>query len=139
MLSRDGTAKLTDFGLAKSFALPDSGLTAYGQVVGTPRYIAPEVLSGQRGGAAADHFSLGCIVYELLTGRPLFRSKGFSELIAEHMRFSIPRPDEVHLDPQDELYGFLRRSLAADPVQRTASLPEMAEFRAPVNWMDLMA
>jgi serine/threonine-protein kinase len=73
LLTADGTAKVTDFGLAKK--LDRVGQTQTGAIMGTPSYMAPEQAAGQTRevGVGADVYSLGAILYELLTGRPPFK------------------------------------------------------------------
>ncbi|MBL8849505.1 MAG: protein kinase, partial [Planctomycetaceae bacterium] len=83
LLTSDGTVKIVDFGLARYLTAEDPGTTAFGQIVGTPRYMAPEQLSGERGDERSDLFALGCIAYELLAGKPMFTAGRFSELLLE--------------------------------------------------------
>ena len=74
LLAPDGTPKIVDFGLARRFEGSES-LTASGAILGTPGYMAPEQIRGEAVGPAADVYALGAILYEMLTGRPPFRSE----------------------------------------------------------------
>ncbi len=78
MLSRDGEVKLMDFGIAKD--KDDPALTRAGMLVGSPSYMAPEVLNGEEGGPAADVWALGVTLYELLTGEKPFKGSSSDEL-----------------------------------------------------------
>src|SRR5262249_46379145 len=74
LLDRQGVPVLTDFGLSKRVA-GGNGLTQSGAIVGTPSYMAPEQARGEKGlSTAVDTYSLGAILYEMLTGRPPFRA-----------------------------------------------------------------
>jgi serine/threonine protein kinase/WD40 repeat protein len=81
LLAEDGTAKVTDFGLAKRREAP--GQTQTGQIIGTPEYMAPEQARGESKsvGPAADVYALGAILYEALTGRPPFLGKAVLETL----------------------------------------------------------
>lgn len=71
-LAAENRAKIGDFGLAKALEL-DSGLTADGVVIGTPDYLAPEIISGVKATSASDVYSLGCSMYHALAGYPPYR------------------------------------------------------------------
>src|SRR5439155_23020844 len=83
LLTADGTAKITDFGLAKR--LDEAGLTASGVVMGTPSYMAPEQARGDGTavGPAADVYALGAVLYECLTGRPPFTGETAHAVITQ--------------------------------------------------------
>ncbi|GAA4839475.1 hypothetical protein GCM10023201_31430 [Actinomycetospora corticicola] len=84
MLLDDGTPKLMDFGIAKTENVP--GLTETGKVVGTVAYMSPEQVRGERLDGRSDVYSLGCSLYELLTGRPPFAGVGAAEVAAQRLR-----------------------------------------------------
>lgn len=75
LVEASGRVRITDFGLAKSLR-QDSGLTATGDVIGTPSYMSPEQADGQhdKTRTASDVYSLGAVLYELLAGRPPFKA-----------------------------------------------------------------
>ncbi len=80
MVSRRGEVKLTDFGIAKD--LRDADLTHTGFVVGTPSYLAPELLKGQRPDHRVDLYAVGVLLFECLSGQKPFRGKTAQELVA---------------------------------------------------------
>jgi len=106
-ISRHGVLKVTDFGLAKSYAA-DKSLTARGMVVGTADYIAPEQARGEDLDERADVYSLGCTLFHLLTGHPPFRAqqgpsvKEYLEVMRMHLTSPIPDPraDVQSADPE---------------------------------------
>lgn len=106
-ISRHGVLKVTDFGLAKSYAA-DKSLTARGMVVGTADYIAPEQARGEDLDERADVYALGCTLYHLLTGHPPFRAKQgpsvkeYLEVMRMHLAAPIPDPrtDAPTTDPE---------------------------------------
>jgi CRP-like cAMP-binding protein len=128
MIERLGKVVLMDFGLAKSIAAPE--MTSVGQIIGTPRYMPPEQLSGEPVDRRADLFALGCIAYELLTGKPLFSQSTYQEILNAQLHFTLPAADEIRAGLSADLYGVLRQSLARAPEDRVLDLERIARMAA---------
>jgi serine/threonine protein kinase len=131
MLDRSGIVKLTDFGLARVCAA-DTDLTGEGEVLGTLRYMAPEQLLADVVDRRADLYSLGCLVYELITGRPLFRSSDPLKLMTERCRWRLPLAEDLRPDLDPRLYHVLRTTLHDVADNRTLDLAEAAAWAQPV-------
>src|SRR5918992_2797477 len=84
LLNGDGHAKVTDFGIARSLDV-ERGVTQTGTVLGTSNYIAPEQASGERPGVESDVYSLGCVLFELLTGEVPFPGDNFVSVALQHL------------------------------------------------------
>ncbi len=121
--------KLLDFGIAK---LTDVGMagsaTRTGAVMGTPTYMSPEQCKGTgEVDHRADLYSLGCVLYELVTGRPPFVSQGAGELIGAHL-FVQPESPRVHTpELSPELEHLILSLLAKNPAERPASAVELVQ------------
>lgn len=115
ILTANDHVTLVDFGIA--YAAGTSRLTQTGMVVGTPEYMAPEIVSGQSSGASVDHYALGVVAYELLTGRTPFRGRS-SAMIAFVEAFTPPSPRQLRPDLPVAVEQVLLRQLALDPAQR---------------------
>jgi len=129
LLNDDGQAKVTDFGIARS--LDVHGVTQTGTVLGTSDYIAPEQARGQKVDPKTDIYSLGAVLYELLTGEVPFSGENFVAVAMRHVSEPPPsvlshRPDcPVRLDLA------IQRAMAKDPADRFASMDEFgAELEA---------
>jgi CRP-like cAMP-binding protein len=133
MLTRNGTAKLVDFGLARSTTAQHVDLTGVGQIMGTPRYMAPEQLNGERGDARSDVFSLGCMIFEMLTGRPIFKSTTWQDLLRERTAWSLPPLEGIWVELDSELYEFLVASLAEHPRDRPRDLSPIAAWAGHID------
>jgi serine/threonine-protein kinase len=128
LLTSDGTPKVTDFGLAKQLG-GRTGLTHTGAIMGTPSYMAPEQAQGQvrSTGPAADVYSLGAILYELLTGRPPFQGTSYLEVLdAVRYQDAIPPTYFVPRLPRD-LETICLRCLQKSPERRYASAQALAD------------
>jgi tetratricopeptide (TPR) repeat protein len=128
LLTADGSPKITDFGLAKHIG-QDSGHTQTGDVMGTPSYMAPEQAAGKikEMGVWTDVYSLGAILYELLTGRPPFKGKTFLDTL-ELVRTQDPVPPR-HFKPNTarDLEVICLKCLEKEPAKRYASADALAE------------
>ena len=116
ILSEEGGAMLTDFGLAKGRAY--TVLTRPGQVMGTLDYIAPELIRGQAATAASDIYALGCVVYECLRGHAPFAQKTVYQVAAAHLE---EEPEDPCAERADCPKGFgwaVLRALEKDPAKR---------------------
>ncbi len=124
-LTEDGTAKLGDFGLA--IALEQSRLTMEGMMVGTVAYMPPEQALGRQPDARSDLYSLGCVLYEMLTGRPPFMGDDSVAIISQHINTAPVAPTWHNAEIPKALESLILRLLAKDPDERpesAASIPE---------------
>jgi CRP-like cAMP-binding protein len=133
LLTREGMVKIADFGLARCLTTDAAALTAFGQIVGTPRYMAPEQLAGERGEPKSDVFALGCIYFEMLAGRPVFMSSRFTQLLKERANFTMPEPNQIRPGLDRKLYRLLEALLEEDPDARDVDLSTLADWAAPVD------
>jgi len=128
--------KVLDFGISK-FRQPDSpntgpGLTGISVVMGTPNYMSPEQMRSARSAdARSDIWSLGAILYELLTGKLAFEGDGLTEVIAAVLTQPTPRPRPLRPDVPERLDEVVARCLAKDPEARFASVAELVHAAAP--------
>ncbi|HEY5638927.1 MAG TPA: protein kinase, partial [Dehalococcoidia bacterium] len=124
-MTEDGTAKLGDFGLA--VALEQSRLTMEGMMVGTVAYMPPEQALGRQPDARSDLYSLGCVIYELLTGRPPFMGDDSVAIISQHINTAPVAPTWHNSEIPKALESLIMRLLAKNPDERpesAAAIPE---------------
>jgi serine/threonine protein kinase len=116
LVDPQGQVKLSDFGIARVFG--GTQLTAAGGILGTAEYMSPEQASGTPLDPRCDQYSLGCVLYALLTGRPPFRATGLPELL-QLQRFASPEPVRSFAPSvPEELERIISQLLSKDPTQR---------------------
>jgi len=126
VLLADGSeAKVTDFGIARSLDVRD-GITQTGTVLGTSDYIAPEQARGSRATVQTDIYSLGVVLYELLTGELPFRGENFVAVAMRHINDPVPSVRALRPDVSPRLDAAIQRAMAKEPRQRFGSMDEFA-------------
>ena len=134
-------AKVLDFGIARLKSIdPKTGrLTASGIVVGTPRYMSPEACQGLEQTPASDIYSLGIILYEMITGRVPYETKvneGEIDLASHHIYDPAPPPSEFNPHLPAEIDAILARALAKQPEDRYETPSDLARaFDGAVSTM----
>ncbi|GEC10088.1 hypothetical protein SSP24_77430 [Streptomyces spinoverrucosus] len=118
LLSSDGTVKIADFGVARTAHETAVALTATGQLLGTSTYLAPERAVGRPAGPASDVYSLGCVLYELLTGRPPFGGDTAAAVVHQHVEAVPVRPGQLRPGLPGSVEDYLLRLLAKNPGHR---------------------
>ncbi len=121
LIDSRGSVCLTDFGLSRSQDCLT--VTGEGALLGTPAYLAPELLSGQPASAGSDLYALGCLAYELLTGRLPFRGESQLALAVQHLHAQPPSLTQLCPELSPPWAGWLEGLLAKCPQARLASPP----------------
>lgn len=119
MLLPDGTVKLMDFGVVKESGVTE--FTAHGEVLGTVAYIAPEQINGERIDARTDLYSLGAVLYLMLTGRRPFNARTLAGYLDKHLHRPPRPPRELCPAVPPELEDICLRLLQKEPAERFAS------------------
>jgi serine/threonine-protein kinase len=124
MVAADGSVKISDFGIAKARDALQAGVavTQTGMIVGTPTYMAPEQAMGHEVGPSTDLYAVGCIAFELLTGRPPFDSSGsLMTIMYQHVNEPAPAAASVEPSVDGGISDWVAQLLAKDPAQRPQS------------------
>ena len=124
MIGPNDRVVLTDFGIAKSIG--DSALTVTGQFVGTPEYMAPELIEGRSADRRSDLYALGVVLYQMLTGRAPFRAETPLAILHQHVHAPPPSPRSYTPTLTPAVEQAVLRSLAKDPDRRHQTAGELA-------------
>jgi len=124
MILGDGRVKITDFGIARMRTADVR--TQTGVVLGSPRYLSPEQVLGKRCDARADTFSLGVILYEMITGQAPFNGIDVNSLMFQIVNFTPPAPSSVNAALPSMLDLIIAKALAKSADDRYASISELA-------------
>jgi serine/threonine protein kinase len=126
LLDEDGDAALADFGLARG--ADSTQLTREGQLIGTPHYLAPELIEGEPASSASDVYAFGCLLYECLAGAPPFAGRHDAEIGYAHLVETPPDPRERVPELPAEAAAALLTALAKNPGERPTTGTALARM-----------
>jgi serine/threonine-protein kinase len=140
MLAPDGHLKILDFGIALMEGAPRVTWRGFSGLMGTPEYMAPEQIKGERGAAKSDIYAVGCLIYHLLSGSPPFTGDNPLTVMYQHMT-KTPEPLNSIKGLQPGIWAVIRRALRRRKEERYDSAEQMAnDLRFPENadlkWID---
>jgi eukaryotic-like serine/threonine-protein kinase len=129
MVTTSGQTKVTDFGIARALgsSTEQTQMTQTGMVIGTAAYLSPEQAQGNPVDARSDVYSLGCVLYEMLTGQPPFTGDAPLAIAYKHVREDPVPPSTVNPDVPRELDAVALKALSKNPDNRYSSAHEMRE------------
>ena len=122
LVTNDGQPVIMDFGLALTKGAHRVTYSNLSATAGTPDYMAPEQIDGQRGDQRTDVYALGTIFYELLAGETPFKGDTTMAVMAQHLRGTAPRLDKANPSVSPQLAAIAARCLARDPHDRFADM-----------------
>ncbi|MGW6281939.1 Stk1 family PASTA domain-containing Ser/Thr kinase [Kribbella sp. NPDC055071] len=127
MLTPQGQVKVMDFGIARAVADTSSTMTQTAAVIGTAQYLSPEQARGETVDARSDLYSTGCLLYELLTGRPPFVGESPVSVAYQHVREQPLPPSSFDPDIPPEVDAVVLKALAKNREERYQSASEMRQ------------
>jgi eukaryotic-like serine/threonine-protein kinase len=127
MLTNDGTVKVMDFGIARALDDVNSTVTHTSSVLGTAAYLSPEQARGESVDGRSDLYAVGCLLYELLTGRPPFRGETAVAVAYQHAREDALTPSSIVPEIPTSLDSVVMTALAKNPENRYQTAHAMQE------------
>jgi HEAT repeat protein len=127
LINDDDLVKIVDFGLAAAARRIDSRLTKSGILVGTPTYMAPEQVRAQTIDSRTDIYTLGIIMYEMLTGRAPYQGDESMAILYQHIEGNVTPPREHNPDIPESLQAIILKAMAVEPKQRFQTFDELRE------------
>jgi serine/threonine-protein kinase len=125
LIDETGLVKIVDFGVAAAQLEGDTQLTKTGYVIGSPKYMAPEQILGKKVDERADIYSLGVILYEMLTGEPPYHRGDHMAVMYQHVQGKARPPIEVNADIPPGLSEIVMRAMTVDKAKRFQTMDEL--------------
>jgi serine/threonine-protein kinase len=125
MITPEGTVKVMDFGIARAVSDSAATMTSTAAVIGTAQYLSPEQARGESVDARSDVYSVGCLLYELVTGAPPFTGDSPVSVAYQHVREDPRLPSSVNPAIPPDLDAIVLKALSKNPANRYQSAAEM--------------
>lgn len=140
MLTNDGKVKVMDFGIARALTDSQATMTQTNAVVGTAQYLSPEQARGEQVDPRSDLYSVGVLLFELLTGQPPFRGDSAVSVAYQHVSSVPPAPSALAADVPEALDRVVMKAMAKDPNDRYESAAVMrTDLTRAMHGMDVDA
>lgn len=132
LLAGDGSVKVADFGIVRFLDDASTTMTSAGQIVGTSHFLAPERALGKPAEPPSDVYALGCVLYQVLTGRPPFLADDPASIMFQHVERAPIPPSELRPDVAGDLEALVLWMLAKDPARRPTAAQVAEGVKPPV-------
>ena len=140
MVTRNGDIKVMDFGIARAMSDAQATMTQTAQVIGTAQYLSPEQARGERVDSRSDLYSTGCLLYELLSGRPPFTGDSPVAIAYQHVRENPVPPSRVDPDVPAWADAIVLKAMAKAPADRYQTAADMrADLQRAASGMPVAA
>ncbi len=127
LVNEEGLLKIVDFGVAAAASSGDTQLTKTGYVIGSPKYMAPEQILGKKVDETADIYSIGVIMYEMVTGIPPYSRGDHMSVMYQHVQGKAKPCQEINPAIPDEYAAVITRAMSVDKSKRHQSMGELTE------------
>jgi serine/threonine-protein kinase len=127
LVNEEGLLKIVDFGVAAAASSGDTQLTKTGYVIGSPKYMAPEQILGKKVDEAADIYSIGVIMYEMVTGIPPYSRGDHMSVMYQHVQGKAKTCQEVNPEVPDAYAAVIAKSMSVDKTKRYQTMDELID------------
>ncbi|MDR0782219.1 MAG: protein kinase [Propionibacteriaceae bacterium] len=134
MLTKGGQIKVLDFGIAQTGQGAGEALTETAAVLGTPQYLSPEQAHGKKADARSDLYSVGCLLYELLTSQPPFTGESTISIVLQHISADALPPSALNATIPHSVDAICAKAMAKDPAARYQTASEMIDAITHLDW-----
>ncbi len=133
LVNDEGLLKIVDFGVAAAASSGDTQLTKTGYVIGSPKYMAPEQILGKKVDATADIYSVGVIMYEMVTGVPPYSRGDHMSVMYQHVQGKAKLCQELNPDIPDDYAAVIAKAMSVDKTKRHPSMEELIDALGGVS------
>jgi serine/threonine-protein kinase len=133
LVNDDGLLKIVDFGVAAAASSGDTQLTKTGYVIGSPKYMAPEQILGKKVDATADIYSIGVIMYEMVTGVPPYSRGDHMSVMYQHVQGKAKLCQELNPEVPDDYAAVIGKAMSVDKTKRHRTMDELIDALSSVS------
>jgi serine/threonine-protein kinase len=127
LVNEEGLLKIVDFGVAAAASSGDTQLTKTGYVIGSPKYMAPEQILGKKVDETADIYSIGVIMYEMVTGIPPYSRGDHMSVMYQHVQGKAKLCQDVNPEVPDDYAAVIAKAMSVDKTKRYKTMDELSD------------